>query len=142
MSAHAVSRQEFIAAVSRLAESVYDFHTRFDIPNINDKTPADDAFPRLCTRLAFLMEEVGEHAAELNRAELDLAAEEMADVAFVAMGTLMELNALGASASRKVADKNDKKTLQTHMVEPSSGKLVRITHASADDETSVEVRAQ
>ena len=75
------------------------------------------------------MEEVGEHAAELNRAELDLAAEEMADVAFVAMGTLMELNALGASACREVADKNDKKTLQTHMVEPSSGKLVRRTQA-------------
>ena len=120
-----VSRQEFVEAVSRLAESVYDFHARFDIPNINDKTPSDDIFPRLCTRLAFLMEEVGEHAAELNRAELDLAAEEMADVAFVAMGTLIELNALGATACRKVADKNDKKTLQTHTVEPSSGKLIR-----------------
>ena len=129
MPAHAVSRQDFITAVSRLAESVYDFHTRFDIPNINEKAPSDDAFPRLCTRLAFLMEEVGEHAAELNRAELELAAEEMADVAFVAMGTLMELNALGASACRKVADKNDKKTLQTHMVEPSSGKLVRRAQA-------------
>ena len=126
---NAVSREDFVAAVARLAESVYDFHARFDIPNLNDKTPADDVFPRLCTRLAFLMEEVGEHAAELNRAELDLAAEEMADVAFVAMGTLMELNSLGASACRKVADKNDKKTLQTHMVEPSSGKLVRRAQA-------------
>ena len=126
---NAVSREDFVSAVSRLAESVYDFHVRFDIPNLNDKTPADDVFPRLCTRLAFLMEEVGEHAAELNRAELDLAAEEMADVAFVAMGTLMELNSLGASACRKVADKNDKKTLQTHMVEPSSGKLVRRAQA-------------
>ena len=126
---NAVSREDFVSAVSRLAESVYDFHARFDIPNLNDKTPADDVFPRLCTRLAFLMEEVGEHAAELNRAELDLAAEEMADVAFVAMGTLMELNSLGVSACRKVADKNDKKTLQTHMVEPSSGKLVRRAQA-------------
>ncbi|MCY3639025.1 MAG: hypothetical protein OXG80_08015 [Chloroflexi bacterium] len=121
----ALTREEFVDAVARLAGSVYDFHARFDIPNLNDKTPADDVFPRLCTRLAFLMEEVGEHAAELNRAELDLAADEMADVAFVAMGTLMELNSLGASSCRKVADKNDKKTLQTHMVEPSSGKLVR-----------------
>ena len=124
-SHHQVSREEFISAVSRLAGSVYDFHARFDIQNINAKSDLDDPFPRLCTRLAFLMEEVGEHAAELNRAELDLAADEMADVAFVAMGTLMELNSLGASACRKVANKNDKKTLQTHMVEPSSGKLVR-----------------
>ena len=94
---------------------------------MNDKTPADDAFSRLCARLAFLMEEVGEHSAELNRAELDLAADEMADVAFVAMGTLMELSSLGVSACRKIADKNDNKTLRTHMVEPSSGKLVRRT---------------
>ena len=142
MSVNAVSRQEFIDAVSRLAESVYDFHARFDIPNINAKAPSDDVFPRLCTRLAFLMEETGEHARELNQANLGLAADEMADVAFVAMGTLLEMNTLGATACRDVADKNDKKTLQTHMVEPSSGKLVRITHASMDDEVGVEVRAQ
>ena len=124
---NALSREDFVSAVSRLAESVYDFHTRFGIPNINAKTTEDDVFPRLCTRLAFLMEEVGEHSKELNQADIDLAADEMADVAFVAMGTLMELNSLGASACRKVADKNDKKTLHTHTVEPSSGKLVRRT---------------
>lgn len=126
---NSVSREDFVSAVSRLAESVYDFHTRFGIPNINAKTAEDDVFPRLCTRLAFLMEEVGEHSRELNQANLDLAADEMADVAFVAIGTLMELNSLGALACRKVADKNDKKTLHTHMVEPSSGKLVRRTQA-------------
>ena len=126
---NALSREDFVSAVSRLAESVYDFHIRFDIPNISARTVEDDVFPRLCTRLAFLMEEVGEHSKELNQADLDLAADEMADVAFVAMGTLMELNSLGASACHKVADKNDKKTLHTHMVEPSSGKLVRRTQA-------------
>lgn len=126
---NAVSREDFVSAVSRLAESVYDFHTRFDIPNINAKTATDDIFPRLCTRLAFLVEEVGEHSRELNQANLDLAADEMADVAFVAMGTLMELNSLGTSACSNVADKNDKKTLHTHRVEPSSGKLVRRTQA-------------
>ena len=120
-----VSRQEFVSAVSRLAESVYDFHTRFDIPNINEKQNPDDVFPRLCTRLAFISEEVGEHARELNQGNLDHAADEMADVAFVAMGTLLELHLTGTNACHSVADKNDKKTLTTHMVEPSSGKLVR-----------------
>lgn len=126
---NAVSREDFVSAVSRLAESVYDFHTRFDIPIINAKTAENDAFPRLCTRLAFLMEETGEHARELNQGILDRAADEMADVAFVAMGTLLEMDALGALACHGVADKNDKKTLHTHMVEPSSGKLVRRTQA-------------
>lgn len=122
-----VSRDEFTAAVSRLAESVYDFHQRFDIPNINANTSDNCAVPRLCARLAFLMEEVGEHARELNVGALDDAAAEMADVAFVAIGTLLELDALGVSASRQVANKNDKKTLQTHFIEEASGKLVRRT---------------
>ena len=124
-----VSREDFVSAVSRLAESVYDFHSRFDIPTINAKVSESEVFPRLCTRLAFLMEETGEHARELNQGALDRAADEMADVAFVAMGTLLEMNALGASACHDVANKNDNKTLRTHIVEPSSGKLVRRTQA-------------
>ena len=124
-STDAITREEFVTAVSRLAESVYDFHARFDIPKLNDKSHYDDPFPRLCTRLAFLMEETGEHAKELNQGVLDRAADEMADVAFVAMGTLLELDAIGANACCEVADKNDKKTLQTHIVEPSSGKLIK-----------------
>ena len=128
-SDHQVSREQFVSAISRLAESVYDFHTRFDIPNLNAKSNLNDPFPRLCTRLAFLMEETGEHARELNQGVLDLAADEMADVAFVAMGTLLELDAIGANACHEVANKNDKKTLRTHMVEPSSGKLLRRTSA-------------
>ena len=84
-------------------------------------------FPVYAPGLPSSWKRLANTSAELNRAELDLAADEMADVAFVAMGTLMELNSLGASACRKVADKNDNKTLHTHMVEPSSGKLVRRT---------------
>ena len=120
-----LSREQFVSAVSRLAESVYDFHTRFDIPNLNTKPNRGDPFSRLCTRLAFLMEETGEHARELNQGVLDRAADEMADVAFVAMGTLLEMDTVGTNACLDVANKNDKKTLQTHTVEPSSGKLVR-----------------
>ena len=123
----AVSREDFVSSVSRLAESVYDFHARFHIPILNTKLADDDVFPRLCTRLAFLMEETGEHARELNQGALDRAADEMADVAFVAIGTLLEMDALGAHACHHVANKNDKKTMRTHMVEPSSGKLVRRT---------------
>ena len=128
-STDAITREEFVTAVSRLAGSVYDFHDRFDIPNLNDKSHYDDPFPRLCTRLAFLMEETGEHAKELNQGVLDRAVDEMADVAFVAMGTLLEMDSLGAIACREVANKNDKKTLQTHMVEPSSGKLIKRSQA-------------
>ena len=103
---------------------MYDFHARFDIPNLNDKSHYDDPFPRLCTRLAFLMEETGEHARELNQASLDRAADEMADVAFVAMGTLLELDAIGANACCDVADKNDKKDI----ADSHSRTFIRQTH--------------
>ena len=124
-AANSISRDEFIVAAARLAASVYDFHARFDIPNLNANSPANCAVPRLCARLAFLMEEVGEHSHELNVGALDDAASEMADVAFVALGTLLELDALGASAAHQVANKNDNKTRQTHFVEASSGKLIK-----------------
>lgn len=127
MSSNPMDKKTFVAAVSRLAESVYDFHARFDIHNFNGKPPADAVFPRLNTRLAFLIEEAGEHAKEVNQGNLEQAAHEMADVAFVAMGTLLEMASLGADSCRQVADKNDKKTPKTHMVEASSGKLLRKT---------------
>lgn len=125
MPANAISREEFLAAATRLAASVYDFHARFGIPNLNANSPADCAVPRLCARLAFLMEEVGEHSHELNVGALDDAASEMADVAFVALGTLLEMDALGATAAHQVANKNDNKTRRTHFVEASSGKLIK-----------------
>ena len=119
-------RAEFVGAMADLAGSVYDFHARFGIPNINGSDAATGAAgARLLARLAILTEEVGEHAAELNRSDIRLAADEMGDAAFVAMGTLLELGELGTAAARRVADKNDKKTLATHVSEPGSGKVVR-----------------
>ena len=73
----------------------------------------------------FLVEEVGEHSKELNQGELNLASQELADVAFVALGTLLELDSIGAKACGTVAAKNDGKTHDTHMVEATSGKLVK-----------------
>ena len=125
-AAPAAGRAEFVGAMAVLAGSVYDFHARFGIPNINSSDAASGAAgARLLARLAILTEEVGEHAAELNRADIRLAADEMGDAAFVAMGTLLELGELGIGAARRVADKNDKKTLATHASEPGSGKVVR-----------------
>ena len=71
------------------------------------------------------MEEAGEHARGLNRGDLDEATLELADVAFVAMGSLATLGAAGERACHEVARKNDGKTNETHFVEESSGKIVR-----------------
>ena len=119
------SREEFVAAVAEMAASVFDFHQRFDVPSIARLPQDPDGLAVLRSRLAFLVEETGEHAKELNRGELGDASTEMADVAFVAMGTLLVLDRLGGEALRSVAAKNNAKTLETHLVDETSGKLVR-----------------
>ena len=120
-----ILRQEFLDSIARLAGSVYDFHDRFGIPAIGVNGSSDAAFDRLRMRLAFLVEEPGEHSKELNQGNLLNASSELADIAFVAMGTLLELNEMGANACRTVASKNDCKTHKTHEFNADSGKLVR-----------------
>ena len=118
-------KEEFVAAVAEMAASVYDFHQRFDVPSIGRLPQDPDGLSVLRSRLAFLIEETGEHAKELNRGELYDASIEMADVAFVAMGTLLVLDRMGTEAIRSVAAKNNAKTSETHHVDETSGKLVR-----------------
>ncbi len=129
-----IGRDEFVAALSEMASSVYDFHQRFDVPRIGRLTaeegPSADGLAALRSRLAFLIEETGEHAKELNRGELGDASKEIADVAFVAMGTLLVLDEIGVDACRAVAGKNNAKTAETHTVDATSGKLVRRVSAS------------
>lgn len=126
-----ISRQEFMDSITRMAGSVYDFHDRFGIPPISVNGSSEAAFDRLRTRLAYLVEESGEHSKELNQGNLVDASDELADVAFVAMGTLLELNELGANACQTVAAKNDRKTQETHDFDSGSGKLVKRQGLSA-----------
>ncbi len=120
-----ISREEFLSSISCIAESVYDFHERFSIPPLSSNGSSEHALERLRKRLAFLVEEVGEHSKELNQGDLSEASLELADVAFVAIGTLLELDSIGADACVTVASKNNGKTHDTHMMEATSGKLVK-----------------
>ena len=124
-----IARDDFVAALSEMAGSVYDFHQRFGVPRIG-RGPSADGLAALRSRLAFLIEETGEHAKELNRGELGEASKEIADVAFVAMGTLLVLDDMGVDSCRAVAGKNNAKTAETHAVDTTSGKLVRRVSAS------------
>jgi NTP pyrophosphatase (non-canonical NTP hydrolase) len=120
-----LTRDEFISTISRIAGSVYDFHERFGVSMVDPQTSPDDSLVTLRNRLSFLMEEVGEHAKELNKGNLEDGAIELADVAFVVLGTVLTLDVSGKQACLAVAKKNDSKTNETHQVEESSGKLVR-----------------
>ena len=118
------TRDDFISSIARIAASVYDFHERFDVPS-DGRANSDDSLSVLRRRLPYLIEETGEHAKELNKGNLWDAALELADVTFVALGSVLMLNACGNEACHAVAAKNDAKTAETHVYDASSGKLVR-----------------
>ena len=120
-----VTREEFVAAMARIAESVYDFHSRFGLPMVGAGLSPEQGLDALRARLPYLVEEVGEHAKALNNDDLEDALLELADVAFVAAGSVLNMGRLAAASCREVARKNDAKTDATHYLEVSSGKIVR-----------------
>ena len=120
-----VTREEFVAAMALIAESVYDFHSRFGIPMVGAGLSSEQALEELRTRLPYLMEEVGEHARALNNDDLGDALLELADVAFVVAGSVLNMGGLAAASCREVARKNEAKTAATHYLEESSGKVLR-----------------
>ena len=117
MSDILTTKEQFVEAITRLAESVYEFHERFGVGGIDFS--ADDTFDTLRRRLSILVEE---HARALNKGDLDQAGGEAADVAFVALGTLLWFEAKGCFAALAVARKNDQKTPEDYE-EGASGKV-------------------
>ena len=119
------SREEFVAAMARIAESVYDFHSRFGLPMVGAGLSPEQGLETLRTRLPYLVEEIGEHSKALNNDDFHDALLELADVAFVAAGSVLTAGAPALDACADVARKNDAKTLDTHYLEQSSGKVLR-----------------
>jgi hypothetical protein len=118
-----IERSEFVGAVAGLGESVYSFHERFGLPTADASDP-DATLEALRRRLSLLSEEVGEHARELNRANVGAATAEAIDIAYIALGTVLTLGYAGRDACSSVATKNDAKTLTTHGSRGSTGKVV------------------
>lgn len=105
---------EYNQAVRELAQSIEDFHDRFQVTD-ND----------LSHRFIILREEVREHLADIEAGYLDPALEEIADVAYVALGTLHLHGEHGLTALKQVAYKNDSKTWDTHYINEETGKITR-----------------
>ncbi len=127
-----VTREDFVAAMARIAESVYDFHSRFGLPMVGADLTPEQGLEMLRTRLPYLVEEVGEHSKALNNDDLHDALLELADVAFVAAGSVLTAGSPALNACRDVALKNDAKTSDTHYLEESSGKVLRRPRRGAD----------
>ena len=110
--------EEFIQHITELAESVSEFHTRFEVPLMVDD------IENMKFRNQLLTEEVGEVARALNHGDYDKAVAESVDVAYVALGTLLSHAPMSFVHIMEVAVKNAAKTHETHMLD-EGGKVVR-----------------
>ena len=117
-----IEREEFAAVVAAVAESVYSFHERFEIGCVDTSDP-EAALDALRWRLALLDEEVGEHARELNRGNIEKAVDEAVDIAYIALGTVLRLGRDGLAACIAVSRKNDAKSASTHGKRDETGKV-------------------
>ena len=107
------TNHNFPKVVADFAESIREFHQRFGCE-----------FGSENSRLAMLHEEFNEHSLEVGIDE-SKALHELADLAFVALGTLELAGEAGIDALRVVAAKNGAKTSETHERNESTGKIQR-----------------
>ena len=127
------SREDFVKNVTTMALSVYDFHERFDVEQISpddDNEASEEIHSAMIQaglfRLNLMMEELGEVASAVNRSEVINMLEEMADVLYVAMGSMLRFGDSGREAVTAVVNKNDLKGYDSYREDPRTGKLVKI----------------
>ena len=117
-------KTEFLDAVQKLAESVYDFHHRWNLIN-KSKSP----FESILERKNLLQEEIDELNQECLKLTSErspkLLSEEAADVLYVAIGHLFVLNKTGILAAKTVSKKNNNKTTKTHYLDATTNKVTR-----------------
>ncbi|KKM20654.1 hypothetical protein LCGC14_1643260 [marine sediment metagenome] len=109
--------KSFIAHITGLAQSVLEFHTRFELQDSDD-------LDNMKFRNQLLTEEVGEVAKALNYSDYSDAVRESVDVAYVALGTLLAHIPESFIHIAEVIEKNAQKNLNTHRIE-TGGKVVR-----------------
>ena len=115
MSDRTITKEEFVNAMATMAESVFDFHERFDLKEINFE---DDFNINMYMqyKIGRQLEEMGEMNRALNRCDYDNMMEEIADNIFVAMGISLVTGANSDIYTNDVIFKNNKKTPENYIV--------------------------
>ncbi len=109
--------ESFIAHITGLAQSVLEFHMRFELQSSDD-------LDNMKFRNQLITEEVGEVAKALTHGDYSDAVRESVDVAYVALGTLLAHIPESFIHIAEVIEKNEQKNFNTHRVE-KGGKVVR-----------------
>ena len=118
-------REIFIKSIQSLAESVYDFHDRWNLINYNK--PSHEVMKE---RKELLAEEVNELNQEIDKPDnlksKKLLCREAADVLYVSVGDLLALGKDGLEAIDQVSLKNNKKTDKTHFFDERIKKVKKL----------------
>ena len=112
---------EFSIAASIFAGSIENFHIRFDCELGTSKERYDILAEEFREYFAEALLNTVKGNEEFSEAEL----EELADVAFVALGTLHLAGKAGIDALIEVMLKNNGKTWDTHFRSTETGKITR-----------------
>ena len=110
-----ISKEKFVGLMGQLAGSVYDFHERFDIPEITGCMSDDEIVSCMQRRVGLQLEELAEFSRAMYREDFGNMREEIIDNLYVAMGNALLLGyGLSVDISSILA-KNDYKTPQNYM---------------------------
>lgn len=119
-----ITRGEFADVAAQMAGSVYDFHEKFGVDQLDHNTH-EEVINAGVFRLNLSMEELGEVASAMNRSQSEKMFDEFADVLYVALGNILRFGSLGCGAMVDVVTKNDSKNFDNYREDPNSGKLVK-----------------
>lgn len=122
LAPNAVSREDYVAAVTRMASEVWDFHNRWGFGSGMFATA--DASDVISERTPILAEEIDELTEAVAAKSQQEVANEAADVLFVALGHIESLGTRGIKSVDRVTVKNATKTEATHAIRIDTGKLL------------------
>ena len=104
-----IRKENFMDIIISLAESVYDFHERFDMKEV-DLENKSDVHEEMHRKIGLQIEELGEFSRALNKGDYDNMCEEIIDNLYVALGTALILGHTGSLYISDVIYKNNRKT--------------------------------
>ena len=122
LSPNAVSREDYVSAVTRMASEVWDFHNRWGFGSGMFTTA--DASDIISERTPILAEEIDELSDAVAAKFQQEVTDEAADVLFVALGHIEALGTRGIESVDRVTVKNAAKTEATHAIRSDTGKLL------------------
>lgn len=119
-----MDKDSFSSTVVDLADSVYDFNSRFEIETADLDDEEATVF-YLMDKLPLLVKELGKVAYALSVEDTSRVSRGLADLLYATLSVTLVLDDLGTAGIRSVLADNDSKSPATHIMNASKTKLLR-----------------